>query len=172
MASTFASIYTTSWDTTNPVVMEFFTAPLAPAESDALADRIRSGIAENGWGLWAVEIQDVAPFIGFVGLSRATSSVPIAPCIEIGWRLGADHWGKGYASEAALAALDYGFNTLNLDEIVSFTAATNNRSRTVMERIGMTFAAETFEHPRVPEGNPLRTHVVYRLTGAKWQSGA
>jgi RimJ/RimL family protein N-acetyltransferase len=87
----------------------------------------------------------------------------VAPCVEIGWRLAAEHWGRGYASEAARAALRAGFERVGLHEIVSFTAAGNQRSRAVMERIGLRFAGETFEHPSIPEGSPLRTHVVYRL---------
>lgn len=156
----------------DPAVMEFFPAPLSRSESDALAVRIRGEITNNGWGLWAVEINNRAPFIGFVGLRWVTPPVPIAPCTEIGWRLSAEHWGKGYASEAALAALRFAFTTLELNEVVSFTATTNIRSQKVMERIGMQFTGETFEHPNVPLGNPLRSHVVYRLTADRWQSGA
>lgn len=156
----------------DPAVMEFFPATLSRTESDALADRIRSEITENGWGLWAIKIKNVAPFIGFVGLAAVVSSIPIAPCVEVGWRLSANQWGKGYASEAASAALAVGFTTLQLSEIVSFTSATNLRSRRVMDRIGMIFDGETFNHPNIPASNPLRHHVVYRLSQERWRNGA
>jgi len=147
----------------DPAVMEFFPSVLSRAESDALAARIRAAIAERGWGLWAVEAPGVSPFAGFVGLQSPPPSLPVSPCVEIGWRLAAEHWGKGFASEAARAALGVGFERLGLHEIVSFTSVINRRSRAVMERIGMRFDGETFEHPNVPAGSPLRTHVVYRL---------
>jgi RimJ/RimL family protein N-acetyltransferase len=147
----------------DPAVMEFFPARLARAESDAFAARIRGSIAQRGWGLWAVEAPGVSPFVGFVGLEEPGPHIPVSPCVEIGWRVAAEHWGKGYASEAARAALQVGFDRLGLHEIVSFTSQLNRRSRAVMERIGMRFAGETFEHPNVPIGSPLRAHVVYRL---------
>jgi RimJ/RimL family protein N-acetyltransferase len=147
----------------DPAVMEFFPSALSRGESDALAARIRASMAERGWGLWAVEVPGVSPFIGFVGLDVPGPHVPVSPCVEIGWRIATEHWGKGFASEAARAALAVGFERLALAEIVSFTAAANRRSRAVMERIGMRFAGETFEHPNVPVGSPLRSHVVYRL---------
>ncbi len=147
----------------DPAVMEFFPSVLSRAESDALATRIRGSIAARGWGLWALEVLGVSPFIGFVGLEVPGPQLPVSPCVEIGWRIAAEHWGRGFAVEAARAALDVGFARLALPEIVSFTSALNLRSRAVMERIGMRFAGETFEHPNVPTGNPLRSHVVYRL---------
>lgn len=147
----------------DPRVMEFFPATQSRAESDAAAERIRAGIAERGFGFWAVEVPGVSPFIGFVGLQVTPPHIPVSPCVEIGWRLAAEHWGKGYASEGASAALEVGFGRLELPEIVSFTAAVNHRSRAVMERIGMRHAGETFEHPVITPGSPIRTHVVYRL---------
>jgi RimJ/RimL family protein N-acetyltransferase len=147
----------------DPAVMEFFPSLLSRAQSDALAARIRTAIAERGWGLWAVEVPGVSRFVGFVGLDVPGANLPPSPCVEIGWRIAAAHWGRGYASEAARAALDVGFRRLGLREIVSFTSLINRRSRAVMERIGMRFDGETFEHPNVPPGSPLRTHVLYRL---------
>jgi RimJ/RimL family protein N-acetyltransferase len=150
----------------DPVVMEFFPSALSRAESDAVAARIRGSFAERGWGLWAVEAPGVSPFIGFVGLDVPGPHIPVSPCVEIGWRIAAEHWGRGYASEAARAALAAGFERLGLHEIVSFTSVINRRSRAVMERIGMRSSGETFEHPNVPAGSPLRAHVVYRLARA------
>ena len=103
-------------------------------------------------------------FIGYVGLNIPTFEAAFTPCVEIGWRLAAGHWGKGYATEAARAVLDYGFGSLGLKEIVSFTVPANVRSQAVMQRIGMTRdPAGDFNHPHIPQGHPLRRHVLYRL---------
>jgi RimJ/RimL family protein N-acetyltransferase len=153
-------------------VMEFFPAPLARAESDQLAERCRSFIAQRGWGLWAVEITDSGRFAGFVGLSVPAPTLPFSPCVEIGWRLAHEHWGKGYASEAAHGALRVGFEAIGLPEIVSFTALVNLRSRAVMERLGMREDPATFEHPNVLAGSPLRTHCLCRLGREEWMARA
>lgn len=148
----------------DPRVMEFFPARLSAAESGQLAARIRAHLRDRGYGLWAVEVPGTAPFIGFVGLATVAAALPFAPAVEVGWRLAADHWGRGYATEAARAALDFGFRTLGLGEVVSFTAALNQRSRQVMRRLGMTRSpADDFEHPALAAGHPLRPHVLYRI---------
>ena len=145
-------------------VMEFFPAPLSREESDAGVRRIRSHFDEHGFGLWAVEIPDRAPFIGFTGLMPPRFEAHFTPAIEVGWRLAFEHWGRGYATEAARAALDYGFEILRLGEIVSFTTTSNLRSRRVMEKIGMYHDARgDFDHPLIAEGHPLRAHVLYRV---------
>jgi RimJ/RimL family protein N-acetyltransferase len=145
-------------------VMEFFPAPLSRVESDAMADRIEKHFGEHGFGLWAIEIPGVAPFIGFAGLTWAQFRAPFTPCVEVGWRLAFEHWGHGYATEAARLALGHGFGTHALSEVVSFTSATNRRSRAVMERLGMRRdPAEDFDYPSFPENHPLRRHVLYRL---------
>lgn len=147
----------------DPRVMEYFPATLSREESDALATRIQRGIETQGWGLWAVEVPGVAPFIGFIGLNQVTSfQAYFTPAVEIGWRLGFSHWGKGYASEGAREAIRYGFETLKLPQVVSFTTAHNSRSRAVMEKIGMHYEGE-FNHPNLAERHPLRRHVLYRL---------
>jgi RimJ/RimL family protein N-acetyltransferase len=147
----------------DPRVMEFFPKTLNRAESDALASRIRDHFARKGFGLWAVEVPGIAAFIGLVGLSTPTFEAHFTPCVEIGWRLAREHWGNGYATEAARAVLDFGFRRLQLPEIVSFTVPSNRRSRGVMEKIGMTRSTlDDFEHPALPEGHQLRTHVLYR----------
>jgi RimJ/RimL family protein N-acetyltransferase len=144
-------------------VMEFFPRPLDRAESDAAAARIRDEIAARGFGNWAVEVPGVSDFIGFVGLSVPRFEAHFTPCVEIGWRLAAEHWGRGYATEAARVALAFGFGELALDEIVSFTVPANLRSRAVMERVGMTRSpADDFDHPALPDRHPLRRHVFYR----------
>jgi ribosomal-protein-alanine N-acetyltransferase len=119
----------------------------------------------EGWGLWAVAEagEGEPPLIGMVGLHRVRAELPCAPAVEIGWRLHPDSWGRGYASEAAAASLRFGFEQARLTEIVAFTTTLNTRSQAVMERIGMRRdAAGDFDHPSVPEGSPLRRHVLYR----------
>jgi RimJ/RimL family protein N-acetyltransferase len=152
-------------------VMEFLPKLLNRAESDALALSIRDHFAQHGFGLWVVELPGMTNFIGFVGLSVPGFTAPFTPCVEVGWRLAHEHWGHGYATEAAGAALAFGFNELALDEIVSFTATSNWRSRRVMERLAMKRSpTDDFEHPALPEGHPLRSHVLYRLFRPEWQS--
>lgn len=157
----------------DPVVMEHFRAPLGREESDDLADRITADIDERGWGLWAVEIPGTVAFAGFIGLNPATFDAPFTPAVEIGWRLAREHWGSGFATEGARAALSFGFDALALDEIVSFTTHGNARSRRVMERLGMRRdPADDFDNPNVPDGDPLRPHVLYRLDRATWLRNA
>lgn len=148
----------------DPRVMEHFVAPLDRAASDAFVDRIEQRFERHGSGLWAVEVVGGPRFIGFVGLWDATFDAPFTPAVEVGWRLAADAWGHGYATEAAVAAVDDGFVRGGLDEVLSFTAAVNHRSRAVMERIGLVRDPEgDFAHPHAPEGHPVRPHVLYRF---------
>lgn len=153
----------------DPAVVEYLPGALSRAESDALAARIEAGWAEHGYGLWAVEVPGVAPFVGFVGLSAARFAAPFTPAVEVGWRLAASAWGRGYATEAGRASLTFGFEDHDLGEVVSFTARGNARSRRVMGRLGMRHdPTDDFEHPNVPDGSPLRGHVLYRLSRAGW----
>ena len=148
----------------DPRVAEFLPGSLSREESGAVADRIESHFQKHRFGLWAVEIPAVAPLVGFIGLAVPRFEAHFTPCVEIGWRLDADHWGRGYATEGARAALEFGFHSLQLEEIVSFTVPMNLRSRRVMEKIGMTHSPEEdFDHPLLPEGHPLRRHVLYRI---------
>jgi RimJ/RimL family protein N-acetyltransferase len=150
----------------DPRVMEFFPACLNRAESDAFADRIEAHFARHGFGLWAVELPGIVPFIGFIGLSIPRFEAHFTPCVEIGYRLAQAYWGKGYASEGAKRVLIHGFDQLQLTEIVSFTARANLRSQAVMERIGMRRdLSGDFDHPALPENHWLRPHVLYRITG-------
>jgi RimJ/RimL family protein N-acetyltransferase len=154
-------------------VMEFFRSPLSRRESDAMVDHIERHFSEHNFGLWAIEVAGVAPFAGFAGLAWARFTAPFTPCVEIGWRLAFAHWGKGYATEAARLALGHGFTTVGLREIVSFTSATNHRSRAVMERLGMRRdPAEDFDYPALPEGHSLRRHVLYRVTAGEYAASA
>ena len=150
---------------TDPQVIEFLSGSASQAESDERAARIDADFDLHGFGLWAVEIRDVAPFIGFIGLAVPRFELSFTPCVEIGWRLSADHWGRGYATEGARAALAFGFDVVGLPEIVSYTVPANLRSRRVMERIGMhRDPAEDFDHPLLPAGHSLRRHVLYRIS--------
>jgi len=145
-------------------VMQHFPAVLSRAESDAQAARIRKHWGDHGFGLWAVEIAGGAPFVGFIGLQRVSFDAAFTPAVEVGWRLAFEAWGLGYATEGARAALEYGFGALGLREIVSMTVPSNARSWRVMERLGMKRAhGEDFDHPRMPEGHPLRRHILYRV---------
>jgi RimJ/RimL family protein N-acetyltransferase len=142
--------------------MEHFPRVLARDESDALVERIEQHFDQHGFGLWAVEIPGTVAFAGFVGLSVPDFAAHFTPCVEIGWRLSAERWGSGYATEAARAALAFGFGEVGLREIVSFTVPGNSRSRRVMETIGMTRnPADDFDHPASP--GRLRRHVLYRI---------
>jgi RimJ/RimL family protein N-acetyltransferase len=157
----------------DPRVTEHLPGPLDRRESDALAERIEAHFADHGFGLWALEVPGEVAFAGFVGLSSPAFEAHFTPCVEVGWRIAAQHWGQGYASEAARAVLAFGFGELALQEIVSFTVPANVRSRRVMARLGMTHdPRDDFEHPLLPEGHPLRRHVLYRhACGAHREEG-
>jgi RimJ/RimL family protein N-acetyltransferase len=146
-------------------VMEFLPAPLERSASDVLALRIRNEFVGRKFGRWAVEVPGVAPFIGYIGLSVPNFTAFFTPCVEIGWRLAFPHWGRGYATEGARAAIDHGFKEAGLDEIVAFTVPSNVRSVRVMEKIGMKRnPAEDFDHPALPRGHKLHRHVLYRIS--------
>ena len=149
----------------DPEVMRHFIAPLDGEASDALLARVAADLDARGWGMWAMEERASGTLLGFTGLSPVPFEAPFTPAVEIGWRMVRSHWGRGLATEAARAALAYGFGELGLTEIVAFTFAGNERSRAVMRRLGMTHdAADDFEHPLIREGHPLRPHVLYRLS--------
>lgn len=153
----------------DPQVMRHFVEPLTREASDALIDRIEEGFAIWGFGLWAVEVVGVADFIGFTGLWPVGFEAHFTPAVEVGWRLSKEHWGHGHATEAARAALTFGFEQAGLDEIVSFTIPANKPSVAVMERLGMTHnPSDDFDHPQLEADSPLRRHVLFRITSADW----
>lgn len=153
----------------DPAVREFFPGRLDRAESDAQAAHIQAKIERDGFGFWAVELPGAAPFIGFVGITRVRPDMPFAPAVEVGWRLARAHWGQGYATEGAEAALAHGFGALGLTEIVALTLPGNARSRAVMRRLGMRHdTAGDFDHPALPADHAMRRHVLYRLDRAAW----
>jgi RimJ/RimL family protein N-acetyltransferase len=155
----------------DPAVMAHFPSTLDRTASDALLDRLRDDLTRDGWGLWAVARRDDGTMLGFTGLSRLDFQAPFTPAIEVGWRLRRAAWGHGYATEAARAAVTYGFDLLGLAQIVSITVPANTRSRGVMERLGMRRDPdEDFDHPRLPPGHRLRRHVLYRLDRDAWHN--
>ena len=147
----------------HPLVVASLGVEATRAESDAMIDRYTAELARQGWSFWAVSERSSPGLIGMVGLHHVPPDLPCAPAVEVGWRLHPDHWGQGYATEAARASLDVGF-AAGVEEIVAFTTTTNTRSQAVMERIGMVRdPAGDFDHPSLPEGSPLRQHVLYRI---------
>lgn len=149
-------------------VMKYFPATLTESESNSLFRTITSRIADNGWGLWAIELLETEEFIGFTGLNKPYFEFPFNPCIEIGWRLGRNHWGKGYATEAANKALEFAFENLSLNEVVAFTPVLNIASQAVMKRIHMVDTGHNFLHPAIPPGNRLKEHVLFKITKPEW----
>ncbi len=153
----------------DPRVMEYFPGILTQEESAQFAKKICTAMKQQGWGLWAVSVPGESDFIGYIGLAQVNFDADFTPAIEIGWRLAYDFWNKGYATEGAIAALKYAFETLQIDEIVSFTAVQNARSQKVMVKIGMThYPEEDFDHPKLAEGHWLQRHVLYRLKRKEW----
>lgn len=145
----------------DPEVMRYFPAALTREQSVAWLERQRGLIEERGWGLWALDVD--GELAGFVGLAIPSFQASFTPCVEAGWRLRREYWGRSIAYQGALQALRYGFEVLKLPQIVSFTAAVNLPSRRLMERLGFTHdAAGDFDHPALPAGHALQRHVLYR----------
>lgn len=155
----------------DPDVMEHFPSVMTAQETGLMVARIEPTFEEHGFGLFAVELKSTNTFIGFCGLSVPYIDAPFMPAVEVGWRLGKEHWGNGYTTEAARAAMNHGFGTAGLDEIVSFAIPANQRSLRVMERLGMTHdVGDAFDHPRFLDDERLRRHVLYRMTAKRWAS--
>lgn len=158
----------------DPEVMKYFPKLLSTAVSNAIAHKCQQLIIDKGWGLWAVSLKDRSKengaFIGFVGLNDTHADMSFAPAVEIAWRLHKDCWGQGYATEAASAALNFAFNELSLDKVVSFTAVINKRSQQVMERIGMINTQANFYHPALDANHRLAEHVLYNITWQQWNN--
>ena len=160
-----------TWATMNadPQVRRFFPSTLTHADAQAEADRIRGAIAQRGWGMWALEVPGVHPFAGFVGLNLPGYEAPWMPAVEIGWRLAPSAWHQGYATEGALAALEFAFTQLELPQVVAMSVPGNTPSHQVMERIGMVRdEAADFDHPRVPADSPLKRHILHRIAPEQW----
>lgn len=152
-------------------VMRYFPARLDREQSDILAGHICRHFARHGFGPWVVERRWQSGLIGVVGLLRVGFEASFAPAIEISWRMARAHWRRGYALEAAGAALDYAFERLQQEEIVAFTVPDNMPSRRLMERLGMQLDQDgEFDHPNLPDGHPLQRHLLYRLPHERWQA--
>jgi RimJ/RimL family protein N-acetyltransferase len=144
-------------------VRRYFASVASVEQTLGEAQRCRDAIAQRGWGMWALEIPGVMPFAGFVGLNAPHYDAPWVPAVEVGWRLTRAAWGQGLATEAAMAALNFGLTHLGLREIVAITVPANAPSRRVMDRLGMVRdEAGDFDHPRIEAGHPLQRHVLYR----------
>lgn len=152
----------------DPDVMEYYPSTLSTEESNALAQKFAALIEQKGWGFWALENRNDASFMGFVGLHEPSYTLPVTPCVEIGWRLAKGFWGKGYATEAAQAALDFAFRQLNLGEVYSFTSVVNKRSQAVMQRLHMVNTDNNFEHPMLSQCDFLKEHVLYKIDQQRW----
>lgn len=147
----------------DPIVMEFMGRLISPEECNAFIARAESSWNKLGYGPFAVEIADTHEFIGYIGLTQCNFESHFTPSVEIGWRLAHKYWNLGYATEGASAVMEWAFDVIGLEEVVSFTSATNIRSRHVMEKIGMERnPVDDFEHPNVAEGSPLKRHILYR----------
>jgi ribosomal-protein-alanine N-acetyltransferase len=150
-------------------VTEYLLGPLTRSQSDALVGRITKHFLREGFGFWAVEAPGFASFIGMVGIGIPSYTAPFTPCVEVGWRLARQYWGQGFATEAAQAALEFGFDTGGLSEIVALTVPGNARSRAVMSKLRMTrTASDDFDHPLIPAGHQLTRHVFYRMSKEAW----
>lgn len=154
----------------DPKVREYFAKTKSYEETAEEFHQILEGFKKYGWGYWATALAESGEFIGLIGLKYVDSVYSFAPAVEIGWRLAYEFWGKGYATEGALAALKYGFETLSLNEIVSFTTQSNMRSRKVMEKIGMHRSKkDDFDHPLLETNHELLKCVLYRQTRQEWE---
>lgn len=147
----------------DPIVMRFFPSLLTRAESDRLVESFELHFETNGYGLWVLERKETGEFLGFTGLKNVPFEAEFTPAVEVGWRLAAPHWNRGYATEAALASFDFGFSKLKLSEIVSFTSILNTNSQAVMKRIGMRESG-FFAHPSLEPDHILSRHVLYRIS--------
>jgi len=153
--------------------MEF----IGPLMDIAEAERIVTGQILNqrlfGHCFWPIERRLDSAFLGFCGVQLGPVDTPIEGRIEIGWHLVHDSWGQGYAREAAVASLAWGFANLPIDAIWSMTVPANTRSWGLMERLGMVRHPDLdFDHPAFPSGHELSTHITYSITREQWTAQA
>lgn len=157
--------------TSDPEVRRYYPGVLTADETKALVTKVEAHFNKESFGLFALELKSTGEFIGYTGLMKPTIQAHFMPCVEIGWQLSKKHWGNGYAPEAAAKALEDGFVRIGLDEIVSFTTVSNDKSIRVMQKLQMTRnPKDDYSHPALPEGHPLKPHVLFRLSKAIWTS--
>lgn len=149
-------------------VMRYFPETRSEQQSREMVSIVSAGIDSVGWGFWAAELKESHEFIGFVGLNSVPATLPFSPCIEVGWRLHKQYWGRGYATEGGNISLAYAFEQLELEEVVSFTTESNYQSRRVMERLAMENSGQNFKYPHLPAEHPLSEHVLYRISKSQW----
>ncbi|MFO6422096.1 GNAT family N-acetyltransferase [Motilimonas sp. KMU-193] len=154
----------------DPQVMRYFPECLSQAQSNALADKAKGLIEQNGWGFWALELKQSGEFIGFVGLHQQTEGIPNTPFIEVGWRIARAHWRQGYASEAARAAIRFAFEQLGQSRIYAFTALSNQPSQQVMQKLGMVNTGQDFLHPKLTPDHPLAPHCLFAIDKEAWSN--
>jgi RimJ/RimL family protein N-acetyltransferase len=145
----------------DPAVMETLGGVLSPEQAQAYIDSAGKRLAIFGFTRWALERRQDGAFIGAVGLAPIHPSLALPAGFEMGWRLVRDAWGQGYASEAAAAAIEHGFER-GLTEVFAFTSRPNLRSQAVMERVGFTRTPTLdFDHRGLAKDHPLRPHLVW-----------
>ena len=155
----------------DPVFIAHLTPFASREASDAWIDRQMTHLAAHGFCFWAVEAKESGSFVGSVGLRQVGYEAHFTPAVEIGWRVARAFWGLGYAPEAAMASIRFGFDSRHLLEIVANTTTGNDKSRRVMAKLGMSHdAGDDFDHPLVPEGDPRRRQVLYRLSRTRYES--
>lgn len=148
----------------DPEVMDFIGLPQSRRQNSALIERFVASQAARGHCYWPIERRSDGMMIGFCGLESGGSGMPVEGKIEIGWRLARDAWGQGFALEAAQACMGWGFGNIAIDAIWAKTVPANVRSLDLMIRLGMAYVeGADFDHPALPEGDPLRRHVLYRI---------
>jgi len=143
-------------------MMRYLGGPMSRAACDEMLTRLRTHWETRGFGAWAVEHE--GRLAGMVGIIVPRWESRFMPCVEILWRLDPALWGRGLVTEAARASLRDGFEEHGFDEVLAFTVPKNERSWRVMERLGMTRNPDDdFDHPLVPDGDPQRRHICYRI---------
>ena len=153
----------------DPKVLEFLLGPLTISQVDDFIAAKQTHQEKFGYSLWAACLKQTGDLIGFIGLNYTDWKSSFTPAVEVGWRLGSQYWGKGYAIEGAKASLDYGFKKCGLKEIISFTVLANLRSIGVMEKIGLKRDLNSdFVHPKLPSHHKLSHHILYKLSAEEY----
>jgi RimJ/RimL family protein N-acetyltransferase len=156
----------------DPKVIEFLKGSLTMKEVTDFISFVNKQFDEIGYSVWAAEEKSSGKLMGYIGLDPIKWNPPFGKAVEIEWRLGSEHWYKGYATEGARACLDFAFNKCGLKEIVSFTVPANIRSIRIMEKIGMRRDINgDFAHPDLPPDHKLSKHILYRLTVDEYLQG-